>query len=155
VNARSSPCCTATREAAALARQWNLALTLVHAVPAGPRLERWKVFLDADHDRRIAHARYRLDLFAQQLARAPKPERRLAVTVVAEGGSPEDVIARVAAEQPGTLVVMGLRERGMLTPSPGSTAYRVLCMTSSAVLILPIAASSARTLVGARAAANA
>jgi hypothetical protein len=52
-------------------------------------------------------------------------------------------IARVAAEEPGTLILMGLRERGMLTPSPGSTAYRVLWLTSAPVLILPNACLSA------------
>jgi nucleotide-binding universal stress UspA family protein len=136
-------CMKAVREAATLAQRWQLALTLLHAVPAGPRLDRWKEFLEADHDRRIAHARYRLQLLAQELS-----HERLAVRVVAAGGSPEDVIARVAAEERGTLVVMGLGERGMLTPSPGSTAYRLLSKTSTPVLILPAAVASFRGMAG-------
>jgi nucleotide-binding universal stress UspA family protein len=138
-------CMKAVREAAVLARRWNVGLTLLHAVPGGPHLDRWKAFLDADRERRLEHARYRLQLLADELSRD-----RLAVRVVAEGGSPEEVIARVAAEQPGTLVVMGLRDRGMLTPSPGSTAYRLLCMTSTPVLVLPPAAEWPRALASVR-----
>jgi nucleotide-binding universal stress UspA family protein len=146
-------CMKSVHEAAKLARHWNVSLTLLHAVPAGPRLERWKSFLDADRDRRIALARYRLDMLAQDLSRGADREPQLTVTVVARGGSPEDAIACVAAEQPGTLIVMGLRERGMLTPSPGSTAYRVLCMTSAPVLILPVAAAALRDVTSMGAAA--
>jgi nucleotide-binding universal stress UspA family protein len=138
-------CMTALRESAVLARRWQLALTLLHAVPAGPRLDRWREYLDPDRERRIEHARYRLQLLAEELSRD-----RLAVRVVAETGSPEQVIARVAAEERGTLVVMGLRDRGMLTPSPGSTAYRLLCLTSAPVLVLPAGVASGRPLVGAR-----
>jgi nucleotide-binding universal stress UspA family protein len=138
-------CMNAVRQAAVLARRWQLALTLLHAVPGGPQLDRWRAFLDADRDRRVEHARYRLKLIGDELARD-----RLAVRVVAAGGSADEVIARVAAEETGTLVVMGLRDRGVLTPTPGSTAYRVLCTASSPVLVLPPMAASHRVMAGVR-----
>jgi nucleotide-binding universal stress UspA family protein len=137
----TEPCMKAVREAAALARRWRLALTLLHAVPGGPGLERWNAFLEADRERRVSHARHQLQMLAAELSR-----QCLAVNVVATGGSPEEVIARIAAEEPGTLIVMGLRERGLLTPSPGSTAYRLLCLTSTPVLILPSVAVRHRDL---------
>ena len=71
---------------------------------------------------------------------------RLAVREIAVGGAVEDVINRIAAEEPGTLVVMGLRAPSLLPPGSGATAYRLLCTTSSPVLILPDAAPKAHPL---------
>jgi nucleotide-binding universal stress UspA family protein len=129
----TTECMKAIKEAATLASRWKLALTLLHAVPTGPGLERWQTFLDLDHhDKRIERARHELELLAAEIA-----GERLAVRVIAVGGPPEEIIARYAAEEPGTLIVMGLRAPSLLPPGSGSTAYRLLCTTSSPVLILP------------------
>jgi universal stress protein A len=128
----TAECMHAIRQAAALASRWNLALTLLHAVPPIPGFEQWKTFLDLDHDKRIERARRELEMLAQEIAR-----ERLAVREIAVGGAVEEVINRVAAEEPGTLVVMGLRAPSLLPPGSGTTAYRLLCTTSSPMLILP------------------
>jgi nucleotide-binding universal stress UspA family protein len=138
----TTECMKAIKEAAALATRWNLPLTLLHAVPPVPGLERWKTFLELDHDKRITRARQELELLANEIA-----HERLAVRVIAAGGAVEDVINRIAAEEPGTLVVMGLRAPSLLPPGAGATAYRLLCITSSPILILPDTDPRARRLV--------
>jgi nucleotide-binding universal stress UspA family protein len=138
----TAECMKAIKEAAALASRWQMTLTLLHAVPTGPGYDRWKTFLDLDHDKRITRARHELELLAAEIAR-----ERLAVRAIAVGGSPEEVIARIAAEEAGTLVVMGLRAPTLLPPGAGSTAYRLLCTTTSPVLVLPDVAPRARRSV--------
>jgi nucleotide-binding universal stress UspA family protein len=137
----TTECMHAIKGAAALASRWNLALTLLHAVPPVPGFEQWKTFLDLDQDKRIERARQELEMLAREIA-----SERLAVREIAAGGAPEEVINRVAAEEPGTLVVMGLRAPSLLPPGSGATAYRLLCTTTSPVLILPGAAPKARPL---------
>jgi nucleotide-binding universal stress UspA family protein len=137
----TTECMYAIREAAALASRWNLTLTLLHAVPPVPGFEQWKTFLDLDQDKRIERARQELEMLGHEIA-----SERLAVRQIAVGGAAEDVINRVAAEEPGTLVVMGLRAPSLLPPGAGATAYRLLCTTSSPLLILPAAAPKAQPL---------
>jgi nucleotide-binding universal stress UspA family protein len=110
----TEPCMQAVRAAATLARRWKHAVTLLHAVPAGPGLRRWREFLETDHDRRIQRARRELELLANELS-----SERLAVRVVAEGVSPEDVIAHIAAEEPGT------RRAGRARTRPAEPGGRV------------------------------
>jgi nucleotide-binding universal stress UspA family protein len=136
----STECMHAIREAAALASRWNLALTLLHAVPPVPGFEQWKTFLDLDQDRRIERARRELELLAREVA-----SERLAVRHIAAGGAVEDVINQIAAEEPGTLVVMGLRAPSLLPPRSGTTAYRLLSTTSSPILVLPDTAAHTRS----------
>lgn len=128
----TTECMKAIKEGAALAARWNLPLTLLHAVPPVLGLERWKTFLELDQDKRITRARHELEMLANEIA-----HERLAVRVIAAGGTVEKVIDRIAAEEPVTLVVMGLRTAGLLPPASGTTAYRLLCTTSSPILILP------------------
>ncbi len=135
----TTECMHAIREAAALASRWNLALTLLHAVPPVPGFEQWKTFLDLDQDKRIERARHELELLAREVA-----NERLAVRQIAVGGAAEEVIDRIAAEEPGTLVVMGLRAPSLLPPGSGATAYRLLCTTSSPILVVPDTATHAR-----------
>jgi len=132
----TTECMHAIKEAASLAARWNLTLTLLHAVPQVPGFEQWKTFLDLDQDKRIERARQELAMLAREVA-----SQRLAVREIAVGGAVEDVINRIAAEEPGTLVVMGLRAPSLLPPRSGATAYRLLSTSSSPVLIVP---SSAR-----------
>lgn len=139
----TTECMRAIREAAALASRWNLALTLLHAVPMIPGVEQWRTFLDLDHDKRIERARHELELLAREIA-----SERLAVRQIASGGAAEEVIDRVAAEEPGTLVVMGLRAPSLLPPGSGATAYRLLCTTSSPILVVPDTAGQARRRPG-------
>jgi universal stress protein A len=134
-------CMHAIREAAALASRWKLTLTLLHAVPPIPGFEQWKTFLDLDQAKRIERARRELEIRAQEIA-----SEQLAVRQIAVGGAVEDVINRIAAEEPGTVVVMGLRAPSLLPPGSGATAYRVLLTTSSPVLILPDTAPIAQPL---------
>jgi nucleotide-binding universal stress UspA family protein len=137
----TTECMHAIREAAALASRWNLALTLLHAVPPLPGFEQWKTFLDLDQDKRIERARRELKLLAREVA-----SERLAVRQIAIGGAAEDVIDRIAAEEPGTLVVMGLRAPSLLPPGSGATAYRLLCTSSSPILVVPDTAAHTRPL---------
>jgi nucleotide-binding universal stress UspA family protein len=138
----TTECMKAIKEAAVLATRWNLPLTLLHAVPPVPGLERWKTFLELDRDKRITRARQQLEMLANEIA-----HERLAVRTIAAGGTVEEVISRIAAEEPGTLVVMGLRAPSLLPPGAGATAYRLLCITSSPILILPDTDPRARRLV--------
>ena len=60
------------------------------------------------------------------------------VRTVASQGEPERVLATLAAEQPHSLLVMGVRRgAGLLSPQPGSTAYKVLCLARTPVLVVP------------------
>jgi nucleotide-binding universal stress UspA family protein len=52
-------------------------------------------------------------------------------------GDPAEEIAAVAQEHAAQMIVMGLRRHGVLGPQPGSTAYRVLCLARTPVLVLP------------------
>jgi nucleotide-binding universal stress UspA family protein len=138
----TAECMKAIKEAAALASRWNLPLTLLHAVPPVAGLERWKTILELDKDKQITRARQQLEMLANEIA-----HERLAVRVIAAGGTVENVINRIAAEEPGTLVVMGLRAPTLLPPGSGATAYRLLCITSSPILVLPDSDSPGRRLV--------
>jgi nucleotide-binding universal stress UspA family protein len=137
----TTECMKAIKEAAALAARLNLPLTLLHAVPTASGLERWKTFLELDRDKRITRARQELEMLANEIA-----HERLAVRVIAAGGTIEEVINRIAGEEPGTLVVMGLRAPSLLPPGSGATAYRLLSITSSPVLIVPDADPRGRRL---------
>jgi nucleotide-binding universal stress UspA family protein len=133
----TTECMHAIKEAASLASRWNLTMTLLHAVPEIPGFEQWKTFIDLDQDKRIERARRELEMLAREIA-----SERLAVREIAVGGAVEEVINRIAAEEPGTLVVMGLRAPSLLPPRSGTTAYRLLSTSSSPVLIVPSSARS-------------
>ena len=61
-----------------------------------------------------------------------------AVRTSAAQGDPERVLAAMAGERPRTLLVLGLRRgAGLLSPQPGSTAYRILCLARTPVLVVP------------------
>jgi nucleotide-binding universal stress UspA family protein len=127
----------ALEEAAALARRWQLNLVLVHAVEQPPVLERWAELADEHHERRVERARRELQLFAREID-------GVAVTVVTLSGKPEEVIARLAEQQPDSLLVIGgSHQRTALQGA--STAYRLLCQTSRPVLVLPAPRASGKT----------
>lgn len=125
----------ALQQAIALARRWHLPLTLLHIVEPAPGLARWNELLDEHQSRRIERARHQLDLIARDIADVP-------VTVASVSGTAEEGIAVVADRQPGSIVVLGLRrgEGGRDAFRLGSTAYRLLCVTTQPVLMVPMPA---------------
>ena len=116
--------------AAAVARQFNAGLLLVHVVPA-LRLPRWWGAGAFAIDRQqIADARTRLDAVAGKLG------GRVTTRVV-----PGDVVlttVRMAARGKAGLVVMTLRgDRGLFGHRAGALAYRVVHDARTPVLALP------------------
>jgi len=124
----------ATAQAAAtLAVRSRARLTLAHVVPPARGLDRWAALVDEHQAQRTARAGHELTLLAGEL-QAQVPDVRM----TASQGDPERVLATLAAEQPQTLLVMGIRRgAGLLAPQPGSTAYKVLCLARTPVLVVP------------------
>jgi nucleotide-binding universal stress UspA family protein len=53
-------------------------------------------------------------------------------------GDPAEEVAKVARDRQTGLVIMGLQSSPLLGPRMGSVTYRVLCLTSSLVLAVPL-----------------
>jgi len=119
--------------AAGLASRIGANLTLAHVVSEARVLDRWAGLLEAHQAQRTARAGEELALLAREVqAQVP------AVRTSAAQGDPERVLAALAGETPRTLLVLGLRRgAGLLSPQPGSTAYRVLCLARTPVLVVP------------------
>ncbi len=119
--------------AASLAARTGASLTLAHVVSPARALDRWAALLEAHQAQRTARAGEELSLLAREVqAQVP------AVRTAAAQGDPERVLAAMAGERPRTLLVLGLRRgAGLLSPQPGSTAYRVLCLARTPVLVIP------------------
>jgi nucleotide-binding universal stress UspA family protein len=124
----------ATAQAAAgLAARAGARLTLAHVVPEARGLDRWAALLDAHQAQRTARAGEELALLAREV-QAQVPDVRTSASL----GEPERVLATLADEQPHTLLVMGIRRgAGFFSPQPGSTAYKVLCLARTPVLVVP------------------
>jgi nucleotide-binding universal stress UspA family protein len=122
----------AVKEAADLAHRWGASLTLLHVVPELPAVVNWREALDPHQRRAIERARQELELVAREISGVP-------VTVLTVAGAPEESITRVAGEQGSSLVALGLRRsrKGWFAPRPGSTAYRVLSLTTVPILVVP------------------
>ena len=106
-------------------------LTLVHAVPPVQAIGVWTVAYGEELPARIARARTSLD----QIAQVVDPRRPPAVVV--QSGTPAEQIAAVAASMPADLLVVVGLGGGWMLHRPGSTAYRVLCLSTVPVLGLP------------------
>jgi nucleotide-binding universal stress UspA family protein len=120
--------------AASLAARTGAQLTLAHVVPEARGLERWAGLVDEHQAQRTERARHELALLAREV-QAQVPEVRTAASM----GEPERVLAGLGDERPHSLLVMGIRRgAGILAPQPGSTAYRVLCLARTPVLVVPI-----------------
>jgi nucleotide-binding universal stress UspA family protein len=118
--------------AARLAARAGARLTLTHVVPEARGLERWSALVDEHRAQRTTRAGEELALLAREV-QAQVPD----VRTVALQGEPERVLATLAAEQPHSLLVMGIRRgAGLLAPQPGSTAYKVLCLARAPVLVV-------------------
>ena len=119
--------------AAGLASRAGARLTLAHVVPEARGLERWAALVEQHQAHRTARAGEELALFSREV-QAQVPD----VRTVALQGDPERVLAALAGEQPHSVLVMGVRRgAGLLSPQPGSTAYRVLCLSRTPVLVMP------------------
>jgi hypothetical protein len=102
-------------------------------VPPARAVDRWATLLEEHQAQRTARAGDELALLAREV-RAQVPD----VGTSATQGEPERALATLAGDRPRTLLVMGLRRgAGLLSPQPGSTAYRVLCLARTPVLVVP------------------
>jgi nucleotide-binding universal stress UspA family protein len=121
------------RAAAAVAERQQCPLLLAHVVAPPQGLDRWQDLLEAQQKERLVRAEQRLRTLAEEL------DRHSVRTEIYVGAGPaEDVIAELADRAERTLVVLGLRSaRAMLGQQPGSTAYRVLCVSKAPVLVVP------------------
>jgi universal stress protein A len=119
------------RWAARFATAYDVPLLLVHVVEQVVVAPQWRPFVrEADEDR-VAAARERLEQFAQQICSGR-------CETIVSLGRPDDAIASIAEERHAGLIVMGLGSGpGFLAPRPGSIAYRVLCIASAPVLVVP------------------
>jgi nucleotide-binding universal stress UspA family protein len=121
----------AIRWAEQIATAHGVPLLLAHVVEPLVVAPQWRSYVQDTGDARIAAARERLAQFAQQLGST-------ACATIVSLGRPEDAIASVAEEQNAGLIVMGLGGGpGFLAARPGSTAYRVLCVSSIPILVVP------------------
>jgi len=119
--------------AAGLAARTGAALTLAHVVPPARGLERWSALVDAHQAQRVAKAGEALNLLAREIHGQVPGVRTSAIE-----GEPERALAGLAGQQPGTVIVMGVRRGGgLLGPQPGSTAYRILSLSHVPVLVVP------------------
>ncbi len=119
--------------AAGLATRTGAQLTLAHVVPEARALERWAGLVDEHQAQRTERASHELSLLAREIqTQVP------AVRTAASRGEPERVLAALGDERPRSVLVMGIRRgAGLLAPQPGSTAYRVLCLARTPVLVVP------------------
>jgi nucleotide-binding universal stress UspA family protein len=124
----------ATVQAAArLAGRAGAALTLAHVVPEARGLERWAALVEEHQAQRAARAADELALLAREVQ-----DQVATVRTVTLRGEAERALATLGDEHPGSLLVMGVRRgAGLLSPQPGSTAYRVLCLARTPVLVVP------------------
>ena len=121
------------REASQLAARWGARLELLHAVDEAHGMELWRRLVDEQQRQRVARAEKELGLLADEV-RGTSPGVVVRTTI----GTPELVLADAGKEQGETLLVLGLRsQQGLIGPQPGSTAYRVLCLSEAPVLVLP------------------
>ncbi len=119
--------------AAALAARTRARLTLAHVVPDARGLERWSSLVDEHQRQRTIRAGEELALLGREI-QAQVPD----VRTTAVRGEPERVLATLGSERPHSLLVMGIRRSaGLFSPQPGSTAYRVLCLARTPVLVVP------------------
>lgn len=129
----------AARVAASMARQHEARLSLLHVItPAANR--GGQVALEEQHEARTASARHALTLVADEFCR-----EHIRATSSVVTGEPEEVIAEQAVEEPGTLVVLGLRDTGSpVGARPGAIAYRVLSLCRAPMMVVPASANHLR-----------
>lgn len=120
-------------------------LTLVHAVAPLQAVGSWTSRFKDELPSRLERARTSLEQIAQVLDPRHPP------AVLVRSGTPAEEIADLAASREDLLIVVGLGG-GWMLHRPGSTAYRILCLSNAPVLALPpeaVATLSAMETAGA------
>jgi nucleotide-binding universal stress UspA family protein len=117
-------------QAAALATQLQVPLTLVHAIPHGPLAPYAVEAYGQAVNTLRGQAERRLEELALPYVKG------LAVTTEVRLGPPADQLAALASAQRNALAVIGLGGKGLFH-RPGSTAYRVLTISDAPVLAVP------------------
>jgi universal stress protein A len=127
---------SATRAAAGLARALNLRMSLLHViVPRQAGAWGWQHTTAPGARTGIAEPRAMLNELADSFGAGVE------VTTEILHGNPAVEIARYAREKRAAFIVMSLRSSAMHERSPGSVAYRVLCLAPVPILALPAATS--------------
>jgi nucleotide-binding universal stress UspA family protein len=116
------------RHAAALAAELDVPLTLVHVVARLTALPQYTNALAAAEEARQREARVKLQAEAARIGSVVKTELRV--------GAVAEEIAVLLRHDPGCIVVIGTGG-GRPLHRPGSTAYRVLSLSSVPVLAVP------------------
>lgn len=119
------------RHATALAAEFGVPLTLVHVVAPLTTLPPYLAAVAGAEAARRQQAQTRLDEEAARIASSVSVRTEVRV------GSPAEEIVAVAGEGSGQIVVTGI-VGGRLLRRPGSTAYRVLSLSSVPVLAVPL-----------------
>ena len=128
----SEPSRHAARTAAGVATELGLGLVLLHVLKPMRTVLRWREQAAARDKSRMTEAREQLDALAVALQPVTVAEM-LIVT-----GHPADDIAATAIQRKASLIAMGLGgDEGLFAPSPGSIAYRTLCLAPMPVLAVP------------------
>lgn len=118
--------------AADLAQRLKKSILLFHVVEPSHGPPRWPEPLDAETRIRVAEATEQIDELPARLGLGRRVETLVTV------GWPPDEIAVATAEKNARLVVVGLGGApGGSGRSPGSIAYRILCVAPAPVLALP------------------
>ena len=129
----------AARMAASMARQHGARLSLLHVITP-PALRGGQAVIEEQHESRTMSASHELALVADEFCR-----EHIRATSSVVTGEPEEVIAEQALEEPGTLVVLGLRETGSpVGARPGAIAYRVLSLCRAPMMVVPASANHLR-----------
>ena len=117
----------AVEAAARLASDLGASLTLVHAVPAVSVPVGWEEAVRAADVDRLRQAETHLQDVARKMCKG--------ASIRAALGTPANVLAEEAGEDPATIIAVGLRGAGH--HRPGSTAMRVLSTARVPVLAVP------------------
>jgi nucleotide-binding universal stress UspA family protein len=122
----------AVQYALQLAPPSSAGLVLAHAVEPFSAPPEWQPLAEESTERRVAHARDRLKVLAEQCC---GPEGCEAIVSV---GRTAEVIGAIAEKRRVQLIVLGLNsDQGPLAPRPGSIAYRVMSSATVPVLVVP------------------
>jgi len=120
------------RTAAGVATELGLGLVLLHVLKPMRTVLRWREQAAARDKSRMTEAREQLDALAVAL----QPVTVAEILIVT--GHPADDIAATAIQREASLIAVGLGgDAGLFAPSPGSIAYRTLCLAPMPVLAIP------------------
>ena len=128
----SEPSRHAAHVAAGVANELGLGLVLLHVLKPMRTVLSWRAPAAARDGSRMTEAREQLDALAVAL----QPVTIAGILVVT--GLPADVVAATAVQRKAGLIAMGLgRDAGLFARTPGSIAYRTLCLAPMPVLAIP------------------